>query len=197
MIARTGHGGWINSAGLKARGVEQGKPDPIDTFERDDDGEPTGNILSSAAVLYSLVELGLLDKDAIAKKADEIFALLSSQGITAVFDPGQPVGTEAMLFSVMEELEKSGRLPVRVVASALTQRERHLEGAIEILKEHGPRYSSELFNVNALKLHGGSPDGYTSALLEPYADRPDFYGEVPYSFEAQKGAAAACCQDAV
>ena len=189
MIASTGHGGWINSAGLEALGVEKGKPDPIDLFERDDDGEPTGNIMSSAAVLYALVELDLLTKEGVAAKADEIFGHLSSQGITAVFDPGQPVGTEAMLFSVMASLEAEGKLPVRVVASALTQRERHLEGAINVLSEHGPKYSSEFFNVNALKLHGGSPDGYTSAFLEPYADRPDHYGEVPYSFEAQKQAA--------
>lgn len=189
MIASTGHGGWINSAGLKALGVEKGKPDPIDLFERDERGEPTGNIMSSAAVLYALVELDLLTQEGVAAKADAVFGLLSSQGITAVFDPGQPVGTEAMLFSVMASLEAEGRLPVRVVASALTQRERHLEGAIDVLRTYGPKYSSEFFNVNVLKLHGGSPDGYTSAFLEPYADRPDHYGEVPYSFEAQEKAA--------
>ena len=62
---------------------------------------------------------------------------------------------------------------------------------VAALREYGPRYSSELFNVNVLKLHGGSPDGYTSALLEPYSDRPGFYGETSYSPEAQKAAALA------
>ena len=194
MVASTGHGGWINSSGLKALGIEKDTPDPIDSFERDASGAPTGNILSSAAVMYTLVELGLLSKEAVMAKADEIFGYLSSLGITAVFDPGQPVGTEEMTFSVMDQLESEDRLSVRVMASALTQRERHLEGAIEVLKTYGPKYSSELFNVNALKLHGGSPDGYTSAFLEPYSDRPDFYGDVPYSFEAQKQAALAAAE---
>ncbi len=189
MVASTGHGGWINSAGLEALGIRAGEPDPIDSFERDENGEPTGNIPSSAAVLYSLVELNLLTRDGAMAQADAILGSLSSLGITAVYDPGTPVGTEEMMFSVIEELENTGRLQIRIVGSALTQRERHLPGAIEVLRTYGPRYSSEMFNINVLKLHGGSPDGYTSALLEPYADRPDFYGEVPYSPEAQRDAA--------
>lgn len=194
MVASTGHGGWINSAGLKALGVEKGKPDPIDLFERDADGEPTGNIPSSAAVLYSLVELDLITEEGVRRQFKQVFGEMARLGVTAVYDPGQPVGTEAMMFGVMEQLEKEGELTARVVASALTQRERHIEGALEVLREYGPKYSSELFNVNVLKLHGGSPDGYTSALLEPYADRADFYGEVPYTPQAQIDAAIAAAE---
>ena len=189
MVASTGHGGWINSEGLKALGVEKGKPDPIDSFERDENDEPTGNVPSSAAVLYALVELDLITKDGLMRQFESVFGEMARLGITAVYDPGQPVGMEEMLFSTMEQLENEGRLTARVVASALTQRERHLEGALKILEEYGPKYSSDFFNVNVLKLHGGSPDGYTSAMLEGYKDRPDFTGAVPYSPEAQKNAA--------
>ena len=51
MIASTGHGGWINSAGLEALGIKAGVPDPIDSFERDENDDPTGSIPSSAAVM--------------------------------------------------------------------------------------------------------------------------------------------------
>lgn len=189
MVASTGHGGWINTAGLKALGVEKGQPDPIDSFERDENGEPTGNILSSAAVLYALVELDLITREGVMQQADKVLSLLASHGITAVFDPGQPVGTEEMLFSIIGEMEKENRLTTRIVASALTQRERHIPHTLAVLEKYGPTYSSELFNVQALKLHGGSPDGYTSALLEPYSDRPGYTGEVPYSPQAQIDAA--------
>jgi len=194
MVASTGHGGWINSAGLEALGVTADTPDPIDSFERDENGEPTGNIPSSAAVMYALVELGVLEREATMARADDVLGGLSALGITAIVDPGQAPGTEELLFSVVEELENNGRLPIRIVAAAMTQRERHIAGALEVLREYGPRYSSELFNVNVLKLHGGSPDGYTSALLEPYSDRPDYYGEVPYSPEAQAEAALAAAE---
>ena len=52
------------------------------------------------------------------------------------------------------------------------------DGALEILETYGPKYSSEMFNVHVLKLHGGSPDGYTSALIElpPPRTRPWAYG---------------------
>lgn len=33
-----------------------------------------------------------------------------------------------------------------------------------------------MFRINTLKLHGGSPDGYSAPLLEPYSDRPDYSG---------------------
>ena len=189
MVASTGHGGWINSAGLKALRVEKGKPDPIDSFERDENDEPTGNIPSSAAVLYALVKLDLITKEGLMSQFEPVFGEMARLGVTAVYDPGQPVGTEAMIFSAMEQLESEGRLTARVVATALTQRERHIEGALEILEKYGPMYSSEFFNVNALKLHGGSPDGYTSAMLEGYKDRPDYTSAVPYSPEAQIDAA--------
>ncbi len=189
MVAATGHGGWINSAGLKALGVERGKPDPVDSFERDANGEPTGNIPSSAGVMYALVNLNLLTQEGMIAKSEEILELINSLGITAVFDPGQPVGTEDMSFSVIEQLEKDGDLSIRIVATALTQRENHIPHAKKVLSKYGPKHSSEMFNVNVLKLHGGSPDGYTSAFTQPYSDRPDHYGQVPYSPEAQAEAA--------
>ena len=189
MVAATGHGGWINSAGLEALGVEKGKPDPVDSFERDENGEPTGNIPSSAAVMYALVNLGVLTREGMMAKSHEILELINGYGFTAIFDPGQPPGTEDMSFGVISELEQSGELTVRIMASALTQREPHIPYAKEILTKYGPMYSSEMFNVNWLKLHGGSPDGYTSAFLEDYSDRPGHRGQVPYSPEAQAEAA--------
>jgi predicted amidohydrolase YtcJ len=194
MIASTGHGSWLNSAALEKMGIRKGTPDPIDSFERDENGEPTGNAPSSAATFYAMVQLGLVSKEAVMKHAPAIFDHIASRGVTAVMDPGTPPGTEAVVWGAFAELEKQGRLKVRVQVAAMAQREVHIAGALAALKKYGPMYSSELFNVNVLKLHGGSPDGYTSAFLEPYSDRPGFYGETPFSPEAQKAAALAAAE---
>jgi len=188
MIASTGHGAWMNTAALEALGVRAGEPDPIDNWERDENDQPTGNAPSSAAAFYSLVNLGLVTKEAVMEQAVNVFGKISALGVTAVMDPGTPPGTESIVWGAIGELEKQGKITVRVQAAAMTQREVHLEGALVALEEFGPVYSSELFNVNVLKIHGGSPDGYTSAFLEPYSDRPDFYGDLGYSAEAQKAA---------
>ena len=194
MMASTGHGAWLNSAALEKLGVRKGTPDPIDSFERDENGEPTGNLPSSAAAFYALVHLGMVTEESVMAHADGIFDHMASRGITAVMDPGTPPGTEAVVWGAFGEMEKQGRMKVRTQVAAMAQREVHLEGALAALEKYGPMYSSELFNVNVLKMHGGSPDGYTSAFLEPYSDRPGFYGETPFSPEAQKVAALAAAE---
>jgi len=61
--------------------------------------------------------------------------------------------------------------------ACMVQREQHIPGAIECLKEFGEKYDSDFFRVNTLKIHGdGSIEGHTANLLEPYADRPEEYG---------------------
>ena len=37
IIAASGHGGWCNSKALEVAGIVKGKPDPIDSFQREED----------------------------------------------------------------------------------------------------------------------------------------------------------------
>ncbi len=181
MIASSGHGGWANTKALEMAGVIKGQPDPIDSFERDKDGTPNGFLVSSAAVFYMITKLDLVKKDAALTQAADILGYFSGQGITTVFDAGIPLGLEEPLLSAIAELEEQDRLSVRIVASIMAQRPPHIEGVLAALKKYGPMYSSELFNVNTLKVHGdGDFGGYTAGLLEPYADNPESRGLVSF-----------------
>lgn len=125
--------------------------------------------------------MGFIKKEAVLPQADGILNYISANGITAVFDAGNPQGLEEPLFSTVAELEKQGKLSVRIVASVMAQRPVHIKGAIEALKKYGPMYSSELFNVNTLKVHGdGDFGGFTAGLLEPYTDNPESRGLVSF-----------------
>ena len=181
MISQSGHGGWANTKALEMAGIIKGQSDPIDFFERDKDGTPNGYLGSSASAFYLVSKLGLIKKEAVLPQADGILNYISANGITTVFDAGNPQGLEEPLFSTMDELEKNGKLSVRVVASIMAQRPIHIKGAIEALKKYGPMFSSELFNVNTLKVHGdGDFGGYTAGLLEPYSDNPESRGLVSF-----------------
>jgi len=181
MIASSGHGGWANTIALEMAGITKGQPDPIDHFERDEDGTPNGYLGSGAAVFYMIYKLGLIEKDVVLTQADDIMGFISSNGITTVHDAGLPPGLEEPFFSAITELEEQGRLSVRISASIMAQRPVHIEGAIAALKKYGPMHSSELFNVNTLKVHGdGDFGGFTAGLLEPYTDNPASRGLVSF-----------------
>jgi len=147
--------------------VVKGRPDPVDQFERDADGTPTGYLPTSAAAMYAVIKLNLIKKRALLQHLPKVIADYNGYGLTAVNDAGNPPGSEPVLFSAVAELEKAGRLNLRISGSVTAQRPVHLDGAFEILKKAKPLHQSEVFTVNTLKMHGGSPDGYFAPLLEP------------------------------
>ena len=126
-----------------------------------------------------------MTKEAVAAKLPDVVQMYNSYGLTAVHDVGVPVGTEPSIWAAAAELEQQGKLHMRMSAAALAQRSFHLEGAFKILKEESPKYRSEIFTANTLKIHGGSPDGYSSPLLEPYSDRPDYAGPVIFPYDVR------------
>ena len=160
----------------------------MDGFERREDGTPNGYLSTSAAAFYAIGKLKLVTKEAVMETLPEILAMYNGYGFTAVHDVAMIAGTEAAVYSAVGELEKQGKLTMRLSASVMAQRPLHLEGAFKTLKELSPKYQTELFTLNTLKIHGGSPDGYSSPLLEPYSDRPDYSGPVIFPYEVREEA---------
>lgn len=185
MMAASGHGAWVNSAALEAVGITKETKAPVDGVERGLDGTPNGYLSTSAAAMYVLVKLDLVEKEAVLEKLPEVIAMYNGYGFTAIHDVAVPCGAELPIYEAAREMEKQGKLTLRLSASAMAQRTIHLEGAFKILKEEGPKYQSELFTLNTLKIHGGSPDGYSSPLLEPYSDRPDYSGPVIFPYDVR------------
>jgi predicted amidohydrolase YtcJ len=186
MIAASGHGGWCNTKALEVAGVVKGKPDPIDSFQREKDGTPNGYLESSASTMWMLDKLGIVTKEAVMASSKATLDELAGYGITALLDNGAPYSEDAV-YPAMAELEKRGDLTLRISAAVISQREVMNEAVLEKLKKYRPMYSSELFKVETLKIHGdGSPDGWTAGLLEPYADKPDSTGLTSFTPEAQR-----------
>ena len=185
MMAASGHGAWVNSAALEAVSITKETKAPVDGVERGPDGTPNGYLSTSAAAMYVLVKLDLVKKEAVMEKLPEVIAMYNGYGLTAVHDVAVPCGAELPIYEAASEMEKQGKLTLRISASAMAQRTIHLEDAFKILEEEGPKYQSELFTLNTLKIHGGSPDGYSSPLLEPYSDRPDYSGPVIFPYDVR------------
>ncbi len=175
MMSKTGHAGWANTKALELAGVTE-DDEPIDFFGRDPDGSRNGYVGTAAAAYYMMGVAGLR-KEAVLESAPQVLSLIASHGLTQMFEAGQPPGHETPLFDAIGDLENNGDLTVRYTVSCMVQREQHIPGAIDCLKNFSQKYHSEFFKVNTLKIHGdGSIEGHTANLIEPYTDRPDEYG---------------------
>ncbi len=174
MVAATGHGGWANTKALEMTGVIKGEPDPIDHFEREQDGTPTGYVGSSAAAFYVLGTLQLISEEAFAANADLVLSATSAYGITTTHQVGHIHGMEEAFAGSMDQLAQRGELPVRLsIAAYYAQRPRHIEAALASIENLVPKYKSEMVSVSSLKIHGdGDFGGYTTGMLEPFADDP-------------------------
>lgn len=182
------HSLWVNTKTLELAGVKQDSPDPVPGFSfyaRDAAGEPTGWVLEAPAILPTVDAVEPTTKALLTRLFADWAPRAAAAGITAIFDAGAPaVGDEpGGLTTIYTDLEAQGRLPFRVVASHMVK-----DPPIDDVVAEALRLSSlldtELVKGGVLKILGdGTPDGYTAALLAPYADRPDWCGETPFSPE--------------
>ncbi len=185
MIAASGHGAWMNSAALEAIGVTRGAETPVDGFELDENGEPNGYASTSAASMYAVIQLGLIKKENVARDLPDVIEYFNSYGLTAIYDAGVPPGSEPVIYEAANSLAEQGKLNLRVSASIIAQRPFHLAQAYEFMDTLPPLYKGENFKVDTVKLHGGSIDGFSAPLLEPYTDRPDYSGPTIFPFDVR------------
>jgi len=176
-----GHSAWVNSAALEAFGIDATTPDPIPGkhyFARDETGEPTGWLVESQAYYPYLAELGVLNTDAIATRTNPAYALLTSFGITTVFDAGASSFEDDALAAAASLRDGDG-LPLRIVASHMIQHPDQVPGAIDRFRELDERYSEGLLTIGMIKIHDdGTTEALTSAMLEPFQIDPDNAGAV-------------------
>lgn len=182
------HSLWMNSKALEAAGITRNTPDPIPGFSyfmRDANGDPTGYVLETAAVMAVVEKLSPVTYDALKGWMQEWFRKASAAGITTVFDTGAMAidGDQVNSFRLYLDLERQERLPFRVKLCYMVSKpvlEQEVDRAIEL--RSGIR--SELVELGALKIIGdGTAEGYTAVLLEPYADKPDIVVKPPYTRE--------------
>ena len=180
------HLAFLNTKALEHLGIGPDTPDPEGgVIHRDGSGVPTGRLDETAWFAIS-DRLGSPDPETYLGLLEGAVKEFNAQGITGVHDGG--LGLEGMpevVLSSYRRLEAEGRLSLRVFLSALP----------EIFDRMQPEPLTEMGDTRILlggvKLFvDGAIQTETAALLEPYADRPDWKGKLIVDTEEFEGLVA-------
>ncbi|QNN52158.1 amidohydrolase [Nocardioides mesophilus] len=168
---RDHHGAWVNSAAMRAAGIDRGTPDPVDgRLERDADGTPTGTLHEGAmALVQRLVPApDVADYDRALAEAQ---AYLHSVGVTAWQDAilGDYAGLDDPA-PTYQRAVAAGRLTARVRGALWWDRARGLEQVVDLL-ERRERFTGGRLVAGSVKvMQDGVAENYTAAMTRPYRD---------------------------
>lgn len=166
-----GHAFWVNKKALALAGITKETPDPEASggkILKDKSGNPTGVLIDNAMNLV----WKQIPPDSPEQRTKYILAALehfAALGLTEVHDAGSDEPTLA----IYKELERTGRLPVRVYAMA------YGGDIVSFMKKHEPVVTdvNPFLTVRAIKLFADGALGSRGAyLFEPYSDDPGNYG---------------------
>ncbi|WP_461474482.1 amidohydrolase [Microbacterium sp. HJ5] len=168
------HSCWVNTAALAVLGITRDTPDPLGgEIVRDDDGEPTGLLLETAATQYAWAHRDATtndaDRDADVERVLEAYL---AAGVTGVVDMAfDDYGLAA--FQRAQD-RRGGELPLRVAAHWLV--ENTGDDAANLAQvaraaELADGESTPWLRVVGIKLIlDGVIDACTAAMRHPYAD---------------------------
>ena len=173
LESEDGHSAWVNSKALALAGITKDTHDPEGgVIERDSEtGEPSGTLRESATDLVDdllpppSVEDYVLALEAFQKMAAE-------QGVTSVRD------AYVLLDDTTTEAYTETNLTVRYRANLRFDPETSLDELPAYLAERD-KHQAPRFTIDGIKIFvDGVVEGETAYLLEPYAHRPDYRGEL-------------------
>jgi len=163
-----GHISVANTAALKWAGITRETPDPPGgKIDRDTSGEPTG-ILRETVKDDLLARLPKPSREQRKRALELALADAAQHGLTSVQD-----NSNWDDFLAMEELEREGKLPIRV--SEWLRFDLPLE-ELEARRAHHPANDPMLHTGMLKGFMDGSLGSRTAALLAPYSDDPSNSG---------------------
>jgi len=181
----SGHSLWMNSAALKLLGVDASTPDPapgLSYFVRDENGEPTGWVKEFAALPF-VGDLLLPSRDEMAERMLTFMEFLSEHGVTTVFDAGNLLYDDEV-YSVVAELEREGRLPLRYRGVVHIVLPDQLDTAVSELKRLRREYGGDLLRFETIKIQfDGVQEIRTAAMLDPYLGESAGRGETLFTLD--------------
>jgi predicted amidohydrolase YtcJ len=186
MDSLHGFAGWANRAALDAAGITADSPVPVGGEMRlGDDGKPTGLFLNQAVQMLSDA-IPAPSRETLAKQVLLGLERMAADGYTAVHD----AGLDSRRMSVLEELEATGKLPIRVYAM-LSLRD---EDLVRAWIEKGPDADTDsmLVTRTVKAYYDGALGSRGARLLYDYADKPGHRGVSgdDYGFNEALNAAA-------
>jgi len=179
------HSYWLNSKALERLGIDENTPDPrpgVAIYARDENGDLTGWVKEGAGWQHFTAVFEVdssIHQQSVIAFLDE----LSVHGVTTVYDAGN-FGFEDQVYGFLAQLEKSGKLPLRVEGTYqifVPERRNH---AIAEMKRLRRTYGGERLQFNTIKLFmDGINSNRTGAMLEPFSDNPDYVGNTMLSVD--------------
>jgi len=181
LVAIDCHSAWVNSKTLQMAEVDAKTPDPapgVSYFQRDPKtGEPTGWVVETLAEQQVLAKLNPPTPEAVMAAAGEFLQKFAAAGITAAWDAGIGVMPTERGLEGYQQMEKEGKLPVRIVGSYYWNNSA-ITDPVEKTLALREKFHSELVQARTLKImFDGGEAQHTAVMLQPYADRPGFLGE--------------------
>jgi predicted amidohydrolase YtcJ len=171
LANRDHHGAWVNTAALRAAGIDRDTPDPVDgRIERDSAGNPTGTLHEGAMALVQRHVPPTTDEehDRALVVAQEY---LHSLGVTAWQDAilGAYGGNADPSSTYLRAAERDV-LTARVRGALWWERERGLD-QVEDLVERRATYTCGRLNAGTVKvMQDGIVENWTAAMSRPYHD---------------------------
>lgn len=168
------HTAWLNTAALRAIGVDRHTPDPAGgRIVRDADGDATG-ILREGACSLLLTAPGIGDHTDLASLLQKAQALLLSVGLTSITDiDGEPVRT------AFHAMRAAGELAIRV-----TKAVRHEDLPLALAARRRTGEGDDWLSTGPLKLFSdGALGSHTCHMSHAYGPDPDNVGMATLSAE--------------
>ena len=173
---------WVNSKMLELLGVDKNTldPGPIETFVRDENGNPTGWIREMAWHKFADHMFRALNwyppEELTEETMKGFFDFLKQSGITAIAD-GFIENDEQI--EAIYKLDKAGNLNVYYDGMVRFWNYEDLSEKIEKLREYQNKYTTDHIKINTMKLFlDGTNESGNSASLHEHINDPGNYGEI-------------------
>lgn len=174
-----GHALWVNSAALRAAGLDPEAAAPADPeggqILRDADGRPTGVLVDAAETLVTSAIPAATD-EVLAEALNRATAETARYGLTGVHEAGIPISHLALYERAIAE----GRFPLRNYAML------SMDQLNAFCAQYPEGYAgTDRLRVQSLKVYAdGALGSRGAALLEPYSDDEHNHGLLIQSPEA-------------
>lgn len=174
------HGMWVNSAALRAAGIDDATPDPEGgRLVRDELGQPTGMLLESAVALVEHL-MPAPDEAFVEAALEAAQRELHSVGVTAWQDAAvgdSDLGPNAL--PAYLRLAADGRLTARVVLAQWWDRTRGIEQIADFERVRAEAAGVGVDAGTVKVMIDGMVENHTASMLEPFEGHP---GDVGIAF---------------
>jgi len=188
MRCADGHSSWVNSRALALAGIDRRTADPEDgRIVRDENGEPTGALLESAAHLVSKLIPEPTPEETLAAIRRGL-AETARLGVVLVHG----MGGEFEALDLFDQLRREGSLTTRLSVSMWIDAPGPTDRDWKAYEDARAKFDDEWISLGGIKLMlDGVIDSGTGAMLDPYEGQKENKGKLFWEPEDYKKAVAA------